>query len=157
MGVNAAKIAGLWQTLSRYPGGQWLFNRLIGFYVPYSGSIGAEVQQLQPGYAKLELKDRRRVRNHLRCIHAIALVNLGEITSGLAMYATIPPKVRGIVVGIEARYLKKARGRLSAESHCQLPEVGDEPVDFHLATEIKDAAGELVAEVKVIWRLEVLA
>ena len=151
--MTAAKIAQLWKTLSGYPGGAWLFNRLIGMYVPYSGSIGAKVQELRPGCCRVLMKDRRKVRNHLRCVHAVALVNLGEIASGLAMYATIPVNIRGIVVSIEIEYFKKARGDLLAESQCELPQI-TEAIDYPLYTSIKDSEGEEVARVKVTWRLE---
>ena len=153
MDAPSARIVATWRRLSGLPGGRWLFSRMIGWMAPYTGTIGARVVALEPGYSKWKLRDRRRVRNHLNSVHAVALVNLAEVASGTAMLAALPAGTRGIVRGLSIEYLKKARGTLTAECRCAPPLSVAEQTDYTVTATIRDASGEPVATASVIWRL----
>jgi len=139
-------IRGGWQYARRVPGGRKLFSRALGLAIPYTGSIGAEVLELEPGYAKVQLADRRAVRNHLESIHAIALSNLGELTGNLALVASLPDDARFIVTKLAIEFKKKARGRIVAECRCAPPE-SSERKEYELRVDLRNSDDEVVASV----------
>jgi acyl-coenzyme A thioesterase PaaI-like protein len=153
MASRQEQLAKLWNRCLGLPAGRWIFSRLFGWFVPYSGSIGATVQELEPGHCRVTIADRRALRNHLRSVHAVALVNAGEMTSGLAMTLALPPGIRGIVTSIAANYPKKARGRLVATARVTVPPVGSDPLDHMVETTITDQSGDVVCRVTTVWRL----
>lgn len=140
-----------WHRLNTLPAGSMLFSLFLGWYAPYSGTIGARVEVLEPGFARVVLRDRRGVRNHLKSIHAIALINLGEIVTGLAVLSTLPENMRGIVLGLNAEYLKKARGKLTANASFELPAEIDDNTPCQASTDIVDEAGDVVAVIRADW------
>jgi acyl-coenzyme A thioesterase PaaI-like protein len=146
------RLRALWRRLAPLPGGKTLFSLLLGWMTPYSGTIGARVQELAPGFCRVALRDRRRVRNHLASVHAMALANLAEMTSGLAVLAALAPGVQGIVTGFSISYQKKARGRLIAECRVSGLEVTGER-EQEAAVTVTDGAGDVVARATARWRL----
>lgn len=149
------RLLAAWRRFEPMPGGKWLFSRIVGHMAPYTGSIRARVTHLSPGRAVVQMNDRRRVRNHLRSIHAIALANLGELASGLAATAAMPAGVRGIPVAVHVDYVRKGRGTLTATGSAALPGVAaGEQTTADVRAEIRDAADAIVANVQVTWRLE---
>lgn len=147
------RLESVWRWLSPLPGGRWLFGRVLGLMVPYSGSIRPRVHALEPGRATVSIRERRGLRNHFGSVHAIALANLGELASGLAMTLALPSGTRGIPIRLEIDYRKKARGTITAEGRAAPPPAVTSDIEDPATAVLTDASGEVVAELTVIWRL----
>ena len=131
-----------WDRLHRLPGGKRAFTQLIGRAAPYTGTIGATVIDLRPGHSEVSLTERRAIRNHLGCIHAVALANLAELTGNIAVAYTLPDDARFIVAGMNLEYLKKARGRVVGT--CDCPErISGAKEELSIEVTIRDAAGDV--------------
>lgn len=134
-----------WDKLAGVPGGKLLFSKFVGRAAPYTGTIDARVEELGLGRSRVTLRDRPAVRNHLRCIHAVALVNLAELTGNVALAYSMPDDARFIVAGLSIDYLKKARGTITG--YCECPVVTtSERREYDVPVSLRDAQGVEVAK-----------
>jgi acyl-coenzyme A thioesterase PaaI-like protein len=142
----------LWARLAPVPFGTVIFSRLFGWVVPYSGTVRPHILELAPGRARISFNDRRRVRNHLASVHAIALANLGEMATGLALGFGLAADQRSIIVRLSVAYLKKARGTVTAT--CDAPPLSlAKTKDYEVVCLLTNEAGELVARATATWRV----
>ena len=128
--------------------GRWLFSRGVGRFAPYTGTIGARVEELEPGHSVVTMRDRRAVRNHLNSVHAVALTNLIELTGSLSIIASLPPETRMIPVRLETDFIKKGRGLMTAEANCVIPS-SNEKAELPATVVVRDDAGDEVARGRV--------
>ena len=128
--------------------GRWLFSRAVGRFAPYTGTIGARIEEIEPGRSVVAMRDCRAVRNHLQSIHAVALTNLIELSGSLAIIASMHPGTRMIPVRLESEFLKKARGTVTAEGACEPPDTGFEG-EIQATVIVRDAAGNEVTRGRV--------
>ena len=128
--------------------GRWLFSRAVGRFAPYTGTIGARIQVLEPGRSVVTMRDRKAVRNHLNSVHAVALTNLVELTGSLAIIASLPPDTRMIPIRLETDFVKKGRGLMTAESNCVIPS-SNEKAELPSTVVIRDESGDEVARGRV--------
>ena len=108
------RILKLQSQLAGKPFGNKIFSYLLARFAPYFLTINPKVEELRPNYHRASMKKRRKVHNHLKTVHAIAMCNLCEFTAGICMEASIPNHRRWIPKGMEIAYLKKAKTHLTA-------------------------------------------
>lgn len=99
----------LWRKTKGLPiVGPWAFSFAFGQKAPYFATIKPRFTVLEPNYAELVIAKRRRVKNHLGTVHAIALCNGLEAAMGALAEVTIPSDKRWIPKGMEVTYAAKA-------------------------------------------------
>lgn len=109
--------------LCKFPCGQTLFSLMVGIASPYNASIRPRFIKLEKDECKACMQDRPWLRNPFASLHAIALANLAEMTSGVGMLtaAQYEKGLRVIPVKVECEYHAKARGPVTATAKCTLP------------------------------------
>jgi acyl-coenzyme A thioesterase PaaI-like protein len=148
--VGARQLLTLWSVLKNAPRGGAVMGRMIGRFAPYTGTIRPVVLTLEPGYARLRMDDRPRIRNHANSVHAIALMNLAEATIGAAMLPAIPLSMKGIPIHLAMDYLKWARGPIIGECRCTPPSLAEKHL-LDTTAELFNAEGDVVARALCRW------
>jgi len=94
--------------LARLPQGDRLFSRLFTLKAPYFATVRPRFVELRPNYVELTIPKRRRVHNHIKTVHVIAICNGLEAAMGALAEASIPRTKRWIPKGMEVTYPAKA-------------------------------------------------
>jgi acyl-coenzyme A thioesterase PaaI-like protein len=144
-----------WKKFQKIPGGKNIFSYLISYIIPYTGSISPVVLLIETGRASVLLKDKKFLRNHLNSIHAIALANLGEFSTGLCINYQLPKNAKSILTKIEVEYIKKARGELTSDAIFSLPVDLKNNTTYKVTALITNSEKELVAKVDAQWRIRI--
>ena len=141
------KTLKIYRQLSRFPGGKWLFSRVLTLRAPFFATIRPRIQELDTGRSRVMIKDRRSIRNHLGTVNAGALCTLSELAGGLAVDASIPHGLRWIPKKMEVAYLKKAKGVLVGT--CKVdPEILI-PGEVGVAVKIADSSPATVLQARI--------
>ena len=149
----AASVLSMYRRMSRWPAGRWLFSRAVCFRAPYFATISPRFTALEPGRCEVEIKDRRRVHNHIGTVHAIALCNLAELAAGVMTEASLPTTMRWIPKGMSVEYLKKARGTMHAVATPDVAVLDSTAgYDLPVTVSVRDPQGDEVFRARIaMW------
>lgn len=134
----------LYRKFAQFPMGKWLFSRVVCLTAPYFGSISPRFLSLVPGKAEVAMRNRRRVRNHIGTVHAIAMCNLCELAAGTMTDASMPSGMRWIPKSMQVEYLSKAETDLTATARIDLPLAQDKSYELPVTVEVVDSGAQVV-------------
>lgn len=138
----------MYRRLTRWPLGHWLFTRMVCLQAPYFSSIRPLIRDLRPGSCTVFMRKRRRVKNHLGTIHALAMGNLCELAAGLVMESTLPPDMRWIPRGMKIEYLRKAETDVTAKA-ILVEQVWGEAANVPVVVSVQDTRKQEVVRAEI--------
>lgn len=129
--------------------------------LPFIRFVGVDIVEVGPGRGVAAVGAREELSNHIGTQHAGVIFTLGEAASGAAMsgaFADIIPSIRPVAAEASIRYLKLARGALTATATLAEPVeqvraafAADRRAAFTVAVSIRDDREQVVAEMRVAW------
>lgn len=145
--------------LARLPAGlrPLAFNLLFGRFTPFYASLRLRVVDLAPDQVTLGLRNRRRSRNHLRGIHAVAALLPAEYAAGLVVGQAVPPEAVVVVRGLSCEIRKPIRGditataRLSPDQRAALAEVPQGDLKLRFTITGSDGATPIEGVADMAW------
>lgn len=131
--------------------------------IPFANHVGVELIEIADGTAIAALDQRPETGNHIGSQHAGAMFTLGEAASGGALGGALAPvllEVRPVAAGAQIKYVKIAKGRLTAHAQTSAPGAellatlnSEGKVAFAVAVDIKDESGDTVVTMTVNWHV----
>lgn len=130
-------------------------NRAIHHAIPFTGTAGLRFDELDPELVRVRLPNRRRVRNHIRGVHAAAAALLAETASGLIVGLHLPDDRLPLLKTMAFRYTRRARGSLTADATLTREQIADigtlERGEVKVAVNVWDEDNEKPLECVLVW------
>ena len=103
-----------------------LLSYVFNSNIKYAGTTGIEIVEWNPQQVVVNLKNRRKIQNHLGGIHATAMATLAESTSGMIFGIHLNDTTHiPLLKRMEIQYVKRAVGDLQAIATITPEQVND--------------------------------
>ena len=143
--------------VERLPGPFRTFARsfAIGRVVPFVGTAGLRIEQLDRERCVIRLPNRHKVRNHIGGVHATATALLAETATGMAVGMHLPDTKLPLLKRLDIQYLKRAEGAVRAEAWLLADDIArmqhDERGEVLVPVTVTDEAGTVTVECAICW------
>lgn len=124
----------------------WATNQAFGRAVPYVRTSRIRYESVSEREWVASVPNVRPVQNHIRQVHAGAMIVAAESVAVTMMAMSLPPDRLPVVKTIEAKFIKKSAGRITATARLteeQLELIRTAPKgEVTVEVEMRDESGE---------------
>jgi acyl-coenzyme A thioesterase PaaI-like protein len=123
--------------------------------IKYAGTTGIAIQKWDDSQAIVHLKNRWRVQNHLKGVHATAMATLAESATGMVFGCHVPDSHLPLLKSMNVQFVKRAQGNLKAvaqitEEQKELIRTNDKGSAV-IAVKVTDEAGNEPIHCQMEW------
>ena len=149
-----ARIVGKLQSKPKWLRG-WLLDYALGSTIKFIGTAGLHCESLTQEKAVFVLKNRKKVQNHIKTIHAAASGLIAETASGMVVGMNIPDNKIPVIKTMHIDYVKRSSGGLRAVATISPEQIEQlhqlEKGEMKIAVVVTDSAGVEPVECEMIW------
>lgn len=151
--TKANRLNRVIQKLERYPK-SWL-SWSIGRTVAFVGTAGIRFEKMATDEVVVTLKNRKKVRNHIKQIHAAAAALLAETATGMVVGMNLPDDKLPLMKSMHINYVKRSTGAMKAVARLTTAQIaqihGEDKGEVMVKVTVTDAVGAEPVECKMLW------
>lgn len=122
--------------------------------IPFVGTAGVEILEMSNNKVVAQIKNRRKVRNHIGQVHAAAMMLLGGTVSGLLVGMNVRDESLPLIKEMKTKFVKRSQGSLRATAEItaqslRLFEV--EKGEMLIPVLVTDESGESPVVIEALW------
>lgn len=130
-------------------------TRLFNTVVPYTGTSGVIVHKLTAEECIVEIKNKRKARNHIGSIHAVAMALIAETATGYPVAMSLSDKCVPVIKTLKMDYQKRIQGALTAHAKLTAEQTKmikeQEKGEVTVAVTLTDESGREPVQATMTW------
>ncbi|MDO8331446.1 MAG: DUF4442 domain-containing protein [Fluviicoccus sp.] len=142
---------------------QWLpanlrakaISKIFGSVVPLVGTAGLVYEELTPERVVVSIRNRRKVQNHIKNVHAAAMALLAETATGFCVGMNLPDDKLPLIKSLKVDYLKRSQGDMVAVAHLKpedIVRIQTEPKgELLVSVTVTDESGNEPIKCEMLW------
>lgn len=132
-----------------------LTSFVLGNVVPFVGTAKLRFEEISSRRVVVSIRNRRKVQNHIKGVHAAAMALLAETATGFCVGMNLPDDKLPLIKSLKVDYLKRAQGNLRAVAELR-PEqihliITQDKGEVTVPVSITDDSGGEPIQCEMIW------
>jgi acyl-coenzyme A thioesterase PaaI-like protein len=133
----------------------WLTSLMLGKVVPLVGTGGLRFEEISPQRVVVRIRNRRKVQNHIKGVHAAAMALLAETATGFCVGMNVPDDKLPLIKTLKVDYLKRSVGDMKAVAQLRPEQIQQiltqEKGDVTVPVTITDESGQAPIQCEMVW------
>ena len=133
----------------------WVITRMFGKFVPFLGTAGLVFEEVSRERMVVSVKNRKKVQNHIKGLHAAAMALLAETATGFVVGMNVPDDKLMLLKSMKVSYYKRAQGDMRAVATLAPEQVQrmftEDKGDVLVDVVVTDESGESPIVCEMVW------
>ncbi|GLQ33284.1 DUF4442 domain-containing protein [Litoribrevibacter albus] len=130
-------------------------SMFFGRVIPFAGTSGIQIEELGQERSVLVLKNKKRVQNHIKGVHAAAMALLAESATGFLCGMNCPDDKLLLIKSMNLNYVRRAKGNLTAVAELSEAErqlmINQDKGEVSVKITVTDEDNKEPVECEMIW------
>ena len=133
----------------------WLMSFLLGNVVPFVGTASLRFDEVTSRRVVVRIRNRRKVQNHIKGVHAAAMALLAETATGFCVGMNLPDDKLPLIKSLKVDYLKRSQGDMTAVAELRPEQVQwiltQDKGEVTVPVTITDESGGEPIQCEMVW------